>query len=191
MKSFQVLFSALLCCLMSDTLSADDAGMTALSISTTPTERGFDISGSFYVPLTPCQSYHLLTDYELEQELPGVTMIKHTRLSNHRVSLQRELEERILFLPVKISSVIEITERPYRGMDFVQVRGSAKSYAGQWRLQPLGQGTQFIYKAHTEPGTIFPDAVARQVVEESLRRNFAAMVDVAHRRINNFNNQCT
>ena len=190
MKYLQSAISAFFCVLISSSF-IDTTCASEIAISTIPTEQGFDIAGSFYVPLSPCQSYHLLTDYDLEQDLPGVKMIKHTRLSNQRVQLQREIEERVLFLPVQISSIIEITEKPYRGMDFVQISGSAKSYSGQWRLQQVGTGTRFIYKAHTEPGSIFPDAIARQIVEESLRRNFAAMVDLAHRRLNILNNQCT
>lgn len=191
MKLFRAIFPVLMFFIVADMSSADEAASPSLSVSTVAAERGFDISGSFYVPLTPCQSYHLLTDYDLEQEMPGVKMIKHTRLSGRRVQLQRELEERVLFLPVQISSVIEITEKPYRGMDFVQISGSAKSYTGQWRLHAVDNGTRFVYKAHTEPGTLLPDAIARQVVEDGLRKNFTAMVEIAHRRLSSLNNQCT
>jgi len=190
MKLYRALFPVLMFLIATDISSADETSTPSLSVNTVAAERGFDISGSFVVPLTPCQSYYLLTDYDMERELPGVQSIKHSRVASRRVRLQRELEERVLFVSVQILSVIEITEHPYRGMDFVQISGSAKSYAGQWRLQSVSNGTRFVYKAHTDPGGIFPDAMARQVVEESLRRNFTAMVEIAHRRLKSLSNQC-
>jgi len=192
MPTLRLLLTSALILLQSMSHAADSLPVYPdLMVNTSPTQDGFNINGGFTVPLSQCQSYHLLTDYDLEQEMPGVKMIKHTRLSGRRVQLQRELEERVLFLPVQISSVIEITEKPYRGMDFVQISGSAKSYTGQWRLHTVENGTRFVYKAHTEPGTLFPDAIARQVVEDSLRKNFTAMVEIAHRRLSSLNNQCT
>lgn len=171
--------------------AADSLPINAdLMVNTSPTHDGFNINGGFTVPLSQCQSYHLLTDYDLEQEMPGVTMIQHKRLSLHRIRLQREIEERVLFMPIHIQSVIDITEVPFRGMDFVQISGSAKTYSGTWRLQPTENGTRFIYKAHTNPGTLFPDAIARQVVEDSLKKNFGAMIQIAHRRQNSLESQC-
>ncbi len=190
MKLYRALFPVLMFFMVTDMSSADEATAPSLSVTTVAAERGFDISGSFVVPLTPCQSYHLLTDYDMERELPGVQSIKHSRVAAHRVRLQRELEERILFVPVQIQSVIEITEHPYRGMDFVQISGNARSYKGQWRLEPVEQGTLFKYKAHTNPGSIFPDSIARQVVEDSLRRNFSAMIEIAFRRQKDLRSQC-
>ena len=163
---------------------------STLEVNTLSATEGFDITGSFVVPLTPCQSYHLLTDYDMERELPGVQSIKHSRVASHKIRLQRELEERVLFVPVQIQSVIEITEHPYRGMDFVQISGNARSYKGQWRLEPVEQGTLFKYKAHTNPGSIFPDSIARQVVVDSLRRNFSAMIEIAFRRLKDLRSQC-
>lgn len=172
-------------------VASDLANMdSAVTVITTPAASGFDIQGSFVVPLSTCQSYHLLTDYEMERELPGVISIEHHRIATRRVRLQRELEERVLFLSVGIQSVIEITELPYRGMDFVQISGNTQSYKGQWRLLPIDQGTRFVYSAHTNPGSIFPDSLARQIVESSLKKSFDAMKQIAQKRQSTLNNQC-
>lgn len=164
---------------------------TMISVKPSPDGEGFDIRGSFVVPLTDCQSYLYLTDYDLERELPGVIAIKHTRIAPKKVRLERELEERVLIFPIQISSVIEITERPNRGMDFIQLSGNARSYKGQWRLEPTVNGTRFVYIAHTVPGTVLPDTMTRQFIEDSLRRNFDAMVDIASRRHATLPNVCT
>lgn len=151
---------------------------------------GFNITGSFVLPLTLCQAYKYLTDYDVEREIPGVVSVKHTRISPRRVQLQRDLEERVLFFPVQIQSIIEITEQPNRGMDFVQLSGNARYYKGQWRLEPLENGTRFVYHAETDPGTIFPDSLARQAIEDSLRRNFDAMAEIALKRQAQLQSKC-
>jgi hypothetical protein len=172
-------------------LSYASTANTTISVRPAASGEGFDIQGSFVVPLTDCQSYLYLTDYDVERELPGVITIKHTRIAPKKVRLERELEERVLIFPIQISSVIEITERPNRGMDFIQLSGNARSYKGQWRLEPTVNGTRFIYKAHTVPGTLLPDTMTRQFIEDSLRRNFDAMVDIASRRHATLPSVCT
>lgn len=166
------------------------APLPDVTISAQPDADGFSISGGFVVPLNLCQAYNYLTDYEIEREMPGVISVSHVRLSARRVQLHRELQERVLFLPIQIQSVVEITEQPQRGMDFVQISGSARSYKGQWRLESVAEGTRFIYRAQTDPGTIFPDSMARQVIEDSLRRNFDAMVVLAQRRQGLLQSKC-
>jgi hypothetical protein len=177
-------------CLLGSAPAAEPATST-VTVSAHPSGEGFNIQGSFVVPLSPCQAYNYLTDYDVEREMPGVVSIKYHRIAPRRIQLQRDLEERVLFLPVQIQSLVEITEQPYRGTDFVQLSGNARSYRGQWRLEPTGSGTRFVYKAQTDPGSMFPDAMARQVIEDSLRRSFDAMAALAERRQNQLLGKCS
>ena len=187
---YLVAFIATLACATALAATDSKPSPTTLTVSPQVSGEGFNINGSFVVPLDTCQAYNYLTDYELERELPGVISVKHTRIAPRRIRLQREFEDRVLFIPVQIQSVVEITELPYRGMDFVQLSGNARTYKGNWRLEPTNNGTRFVYKAYTDPGSAFPDSMVQQVIEESLRRNFNAMVELAQRRHNQPQSQC-
>jgi len=101
----------------------------------------FQTQASFYLPLNLCQSYRYITDYDAATNIPGVVSSTTTRLDPRKVRVERLLQERILFFPIKMRMVLEVTESPQQGTDFVQIIGEAKFYKGSWRLESDAKGT--------------------------------------------------
>lgn len=135
----------------------------------------FQTQASFYLPLTLCQSYRYLTDYEAATHIPGVIASTTVRLDVNKARVERDLQERLLFFPIKMRMVLEFTELPQQGTDFVQISGEAKSYKGSWRLEPESRGTWFKYQAESEPDTLLPKTVVEYFIKNRLASSFEAI----------------
>jgi hypothetical protein len=148
------------------------------------TQQGsvFHTQASFYLPLNACQSYRYITDYDAATQIPGVVASTTTRLDNNKARVERVLQERILLFPIKMGMVLEVTELPNQGTDFVQISGEAKSYKGSWRLEPEGAGTVFKYRAESEPDSVFPKAVIEYFIKNRLNSSFEAMAKAGAQR---------
>jgi hypothetical protein len=105
-----------------------------------------------------------------------------TRVDARKARVERLLEERILFFPIKMRMVLEMTELPNLGTDFVQISGEAKSYKGAWRLEPEGSGTLFKYRTESEPDSLFPKAVIEYFIKNRLNSSFEALAKAGAER---------
>ena len=142
----------------------------------------FHTQASFYLPLSVCQSYRYLTDYDAATNIPGVVASTSTRTETNKVRVERLLQERILFFPIKMRMVLDVTELPHQGTDFVQISGEAKSYKGAWRLTPEGAGTVFQYRTESEPDSFLPQAVIEYFIKNRLNSSFEAMAKAGAQR---------
>lgn len=78
--------------------------------------------------------------------------------------------------------VLDVTELPHLGTDFVQISGEAKSYKGTWRLAAEGAGTVFQYRTESEPDSLLPQAVIEYFIKNRLNSSFEAMAKVGAQR---------
>lgn len=148
-------------------------------------EKHLALTASFVLPLTQCQAYRLLTDYDSVEDIPGFVYSNSERLSSNKVRVDRLVEEKILFIPIDVRSTIEFTELPFTGTNFVQTRGNATAYKGSWRLDPLdANSTRLNYSAEIQPGSFIPNILIQHFVSKKLRRNFEALIKVGVDRKN-------
>ena len=163
-------------------LTASAADDYKIKVAVTQQGDVFYTQASFYLPLSLCQSYRYLTDYDAATNIPGVVSSSTTRLDASKVRVERLLRERILFFPIKMNMVLEVTEIPQQGTDFVQIKGEAKSYKGAWRLEPDSNGTLFKYRTESEPDSVFPKAVIEYFIKNRLNSSFEAMAKAGAQR---------
>lgn len=142
----------------------------------------FKTDASFRLPLNLCQAYRFITDYDAATQIPGVQSSQTTRLDKQRVRVERVLREQILFFPIEMRMLLEFTEYPRKGTDFVQISGQAKSYQGSWRLESDGGSTVFIYQTQSEPDSAMPGAVVEYFIKHRLRKSFEVMTIVGAAR---------
>jgi hypothetical protein len=100
-----------------------------------------------------------------------------------KARVERLLEERILLFPIKMRMVLEVTELPNQGTDFVQISGEAKSYKGAWRLEPEGGGTLFKYRTESEPDSFLPKAVVEYFIKNRLSSSFEVIAKLGAERL--------
>jgi hypothetical protein len=163
-------------------LAWTDADDYKIKVDVTQQGNVFYTQASFHLPLSLCQSYRYLTDYDAAKSIPGVVASTTTRLDSGKARIDRLLQERILFFPIKMRMVLEVTEQPNKGTDFVQISGEAKSYKGSWRLEEEGNGTAFKYRAESEPDSLFPKAVIEYFIKNRLNSSFEAMAKAGAER---------
>ena len=135
----------------------------------------FLISANFQTPLTACQAYRFLTDYEAAKKVPGVTESKATRISSNKVLVERSAKEKILFFTVKLHTLIEYTEQPIKGTEFIQIKGDSKMFSGKWFIEPNILGSVIRYEGVLEPDSHLPMFVIKYFIENSLEDRFKTM----------------
>ena len=153
-----------------------------LKVNVTRQGEVFKTEASFRLPLNACQAYRFITDYDAATQIPGVLSSHATRLDKQRVRVERVLRERILFFPIDMHMVLEFTERPGKGTDFVQISGQAKSYQGSWRLESGGASTVFAYQTQSVPDSAMPGAVVEYFIKNRLIKSFEAMASAGAAR---------
>jgi len=160
----------------------DDRNPYRVDVRVDHKERLFHTVGSFHVPLTPCESYRFLTDYEAVKLISGVIDSRATRIDERHVQVERWAEDRVLLFKLKLHAIIDYTERPYQGIDFAQREGDARVYTGQWRITPDEDGSVFRYDGRFEPDSSLPLAVMESTFQSRTRDRFGEMARNAAQR---------
>jgi hypothetical protein len=155
-----------------------------LSVDVQQKDDTFVTQVSFRLPLKGCQAWRFLTDYGSAKQIPGIVESSFTRIADNKVRVNRVMQDRILLFPIRMRSLIEYTELPTKGTDFVQIEGESKSYKGSWRLTDEGETTVFRYNAVSEPDSALPMSVIRYFINNRLRSSFAAMAQYGATRRN-------
>ncbi|MBU3602814.1 SRPBCC family protein [Polynucleobacter sp. AM-25C3] len=150
-----------------------------LKLAIVRTGERFQINASYEVPITACEAFAFITDYEGAKSFPGVVDSKVLSRSGNKVRVARLLEERILFIPFEMRSELEYVEIPNKALFFEQLSGDTKYYKGSWRLLPDKGFTTFKYDAQVEPNSLVPSTVIEFFIKNIVRRQFEAMAEVA------------
>lgn len=145
----------------------------------------FLITASYHSPLNICQAYQYLTDYEAATKVPGVIESKATRQADGKVLVERSAQEQILFVKIKLHSLIEYTEYPLVGTEFTQIKGDSKRFSGKWTVGPEGDGTTTIkYTGVLEPDSHIPMFILQYFIQNNLEDRFKVMARLAAERKN-------
>jgi hypothetical protein len=139
----------------------------------------FQVHASYVVPVSECQAYAFLTDYEAAKNIPGIMESKVINRSANKVQVERVAEERVLFIPIYLRSLLEFSEVSDKRLDFTQLEGHAKSYRGSWVIEPDKNGTRFIHQASFELETSIPLFLIQYFLENSATRRFEIMAERA------------
>ena len=150
----------------------------------------FQVHASYVVPVSECQAYAFLTDYEAAKNIPGIRESKVINRSANKVQVERVAEERVLFIPIYLRSLLEFSEVSDKRLDFTQLEGHAKSYRGSWVIEPDKNGTRFIHQASFELETSIPLFLIQYFLENSATRRFEIMAERAVQQQMSINAVC-
>lgn len=156
-------------------------GEHALSVDVQRKGDTLDVHVSFALPLSRCQAWAFLTDYDSIREIPGVLEARSERIDPTTIRLERVVTERVLVYDLKFHSLMEARELPGVGLDFVQIKGDMKRYSGTWRIESAENRSVFRYRAQLEPDSFLPMAVIRAATQAQMERSFAAMARIGMR----------
>jgi hypothetical protein len=148
-----------------------------LDISISRTGARFDIQVQFSAPVSPCQAYSFLTNYEEAKSIPGILSSKVLSRENNKVLVERVAKERILLIPVYLHSTLEFIEVSTTQLNFTQIKGDAKSYSGNWIVSPDKRGTRFTHYATFELDTSIPLFIVQYFLENSAAKRFEIMAE--------------
>ena len=99
-------------------LAQESSNAYDLKVAVTRAGDRFQVNASYEVPITICEAFAFITDYEGAKNLPGVVDSKVLSRSGNKVKVARSLEERILFIPFEMRSELEYVEIPNRALLF-------------------------------------------------------------------------
>jgi Polyketide cyclase / dehydrase and lipid transport len=160
-------------------LAQESSNAYDIKVAVTRAGDRLQVNASYEVPITICEAFAFITDYEGAKNLPGIVYSKVLSRSGNKVKVARLLEERILFIPFEMRSELEFVEIPNRVLLFEQFSGDTKYYKGSWRLFSEKDFTTFKYDAQIEPNSLVPSAVIEFFIKNILRRQFESMAEVA------------
>lgn len=136
---------------------------------------GFQIWASVPVSVTRCEAYQFLTDYEGATAIPGVLESRIISRNHNKVQVHRLVRDSILFVPIKLRSVIEYTEIADKGVEFNQLQGDALQYRGEWIIEPTERGVEFRYSAQFVPNSSIPMFVIEYFIGNRMKQQFSAV----------------
>jgi hypothetical protein len=160
-------------------LAQESSNPYDLRVGVTRAGDRFQVTASYEVPITVCEAFSFITDYEGIKNLPGIVDSKVLYRSGSKVRVARVFEERILFIPFEMRSELEYVEVPNKALFFEQLSGDTKYYKGSWRLLPEKDFTIFKYDAQVEPSSLVPSAVIEFFIKNMVRRQFESMAEMA------------
>ncbi len=137
----------------------------------------FKVQASYIAPVSQCEAYTFLTDYEDVKTIPGIVESKVRRRNGNRVTVERLIEERVLLFPIQLRSEVEFTELPNQGLNFIQIKGDNKSYSGTWRLQTNEKGVLVRYASIIEPDSVIPNGIIEYFMKNNIRKGFEMMAE--------------
>lgn len=150
----------------------------------------FQVRASYVVPVSECQAYAFLTDYEAAKNIPGIAESKIISRNDNKITVERVARERVLFIPIYLRSLLEFSEISSRNLEFVQLEGDAKSYRGSWLIEPDKNGTRFIHQANFELDTSVPLFLIQYFLENSATKRFEIMAERVVKQQINANLSC-
>ncbi len=150
----------------------------------------YAFTASIDTPLTKCAAYHYLTDYEAAKELPGVIESFAFREAPNKVRVERTTNEQVLFLHVRLRSVMEYTEHPFDSLAFTQVSGDSKILRGNWEIEPKAHGSTLKFQGVWEPDTAIPLFIIDHFAKNGLVDRFGAIASLAEKRKDMLSNIC-
>jgi len=139
----------------------------------------FHVKATYTVPMNACAAFAFITDYEGAKKIPGIIESKVTSRAGDKVLVHRVVQERILFIPIELQSLIEYTEVSDHELIFEQISGDTKMYKGTWNLSGDKGKTVFKYESVIEPNSIIPSAVIEYFMKNSIQGRFEAMAQRA------------
>ena len=137
----------------------------------------FRIQASYITPVSQCEAYTFLTDYEDIKTIPGIVESKVRRRNGNRVTVERLIEERVLLFPIQLRSEVEFTELPNQGLNFIQTKGDNKAYSGTWRLQTNERGVLVRYASVIVPDSVIPTGIIEYFMRNNIRKGFEMMAE--------------
>jgi hypothetical protein len=161
-----------------------------LQVAVARNGASFQIQASYTAPISQCEAYIFLTDYEDTKNVPGIVESVVRKRSGNKVTVERLIEERILLFPVQLRSEIEFTELPNQGLNFIQTKGNSKAYSGTWRLQSNEKGVQVKYASIIEPDSVIPARLIEHFMKNNIRRSFEMMAEGMERNREALNLAC-
>ena len=181
----------LLCWMLTtSTFAWSDTQYPGLVVEVTRAGNLYTLAASFDTSLTQCAAYHYLTDYDAAKSLPGVVESVARRESANRVKVERTADERIMFFHVRLHSIMEYTEKPYEGIDFIQLSGDSKLFQGSWSIQPNELGSTLRFRGSWQPDTLIPLFIIDHFARNGLLDRFSAIAELAAKRKDALSNQC-
>jgi len=179
LENYVVKRAILLCLLMGSQSCFAISELTPYDLQVLVEKLGasFRIQASYITPVSQCEAYTFLTDYEDIKTIPGIVESKVRRRNGNRVTVERLIEERVLLFPIQLRSEVEFTELPNQGLNFIQTKGDNKAYSGTWRLQTNERGVLVRYTSVIVPDSVIPTGIIEYFMRNNIRKGFEMMAE--------------
>lgn len=145
----------------------------------------FRLQASFNVDAPPAVVWGVLTDYDKMTSF--LSSLKRSRVVDrrpHGAVIEQEGSARLLMFSRAIKLTLDVAELPPDRIEFKDISdGEFDEYDGAWNVQPSAGGTAVSYQLFAEmKASMVPRAIARKVLEKSVRRQLEELAAEMLRR---------
>lgn len=129
----------------------------------------YRLEGHISVNATPYQTWKVLTDYEnISKFVSSLRKSQIRESSIERVLLEQEALGKKFFISKKIQVLLQVTEFPYRRIDFEDtLKKDFAYYKGSWEIQNTDAGLDIVYRLDCERLFIVPNFIAKDALKKS------------------------
>jgi hypothetical protein len=167
------------------TYAVDSNDNNQLKVDINHQQDGLHMSVSYSIPISACNSFAFITDYENAKNITGVKASRVLSREGNTVLVERQVEERILGFPVQMHSVEKYIEESRKKISFEQIEGEPKTYKGSWTLDSENGVTKFQYEAILEITNFLPKWLIEYYLSHTMRKRFKEMVNLAKEKESN------
>lgn len=159
------------------TSDAELEALAAVSLETEKLEkRQRQITAKTVLPYSREQVWQVLTDYEcLADFIPNLATSQRLEHPQNGIRLEQIGVQNALFLKFSARVVLDMTEDFLNTIHFEMVEGDFKAFSGDWRLEPVADGTQLVYSLFIWPKRTMPVIAIEKRLRYDLPRNLLAV----------------
>lgn len=129
----------------------------------------YRLEGHINVKATAYQTWKVLTDYEnISNFVSSLRKSEIKDSSTERVLLEQEALGKKFFISKKISVLLQVTEVPYKRIDFEDTLNKDFAYyKGSWEIRNTDIGLDVVYHLDCQRLFIVPNFIAKDALKKS------------------------
>jgi carbon monoxide dehydrogenase subunit G len=150
---------------------------------------GGAVTAQIYLPLSPQQVWHKLTDYSCwTKYFPDIThsQIIHngiatasgTTIKKQVKRLYQAASKAFFLITAKVEVYLKVLETQHQRIQFVLESGSFNDFSADLQIQPHGEGTILTYSVKATPTIPVPGIFIEQAIQMDLPTNLRQMRQV-------------
>jgi carbon monoxide dehydrogenase subunit G len=150
----------------------------SITVEVTRHDDSFDVAASADLDCERSHAWQVLTDYErLAEFIPGMASSRVVFRSGNSLVLEQNGEASLLFFSIPMKVRLAVEEFPPDRIESRAIDGNFKELLGTYLLESSGSRLRLRYSGRLTPDFNVPPLIGTLLMRNTVRKQFAAMVE--------------